>query len=96
MIYRGHYQEALSVCNDYGANEHHADFITSYITDAEYDKAQCLFQQAKYQEALNIYQYIHKIAEENDGENDLSDWDHTIRDEALCLIIAIKSKRLSN
>lgn len=92
LIYRGHYQEALSVCNDYGANEHHADFITSYITDAEYDKAQCLFQQAKYQEALNIYQYIHKIAEENDGENDLSDWDHTIRDEALCLIYCNKEQ----
>lgn len=92
LIYRGHYQEALSVCNDYGANEHHDNFITSYITDAEYDKAQCLFQQAKYQEALNIYQYIHKIAEEDDGENDLSDWDHTIRDEALCLIYCNKEQ----
>lgn len=92
LIYLGHYQEALSVCNDYGANAPHDEFITSYITDAEYDKAQCLFQQAKYQEALNIYQYIHKIAEEDDGENDLSDWDHTIRDEALCLIYCNKEQ----
>lgn len=91
LIYLGHYQEALSVCNDYGANAPHDEFITSYIIDAEYDKAQCLFQQARYQEALDIYQYIHKITEK-DGEYDLSDWSHTIPDEALCLIYCNKDQ----